>query len=571
MRTVSQLPYKRLTLAEIEEEAAQMMAQLEGAASAQDVLAARERAVRLSKRYHTAAALSYMRYTLDTADAFYLAEKDHYDEIGPKVQHLFLNYSRAFLQTPFRAELEESGAVIPLVFRAWELEQKAMSEAIIEDMVEENKLTSRYSQLMAGMEFPFRGELLPRPLLMKHAKSEDRAERREAYESLGRTLEAHKTQLDEIFDQLVKVRHRMAIKMGYENFIELGDYRMGRLGYGRAEISRFRENVRADIVPLVSRLRLENAKRIGLDEMKLYDNDIIIPGGDPKPLGGAEQIFRAAREMYADMGEDTRRFFDFMLETEAFDVESRKNKWGGGYCTEFPDYKQPFILANFNGTAGDVDVVTHEAGHAFAAFMTAENRFFSELGVGGMETAETHSMSMEFFAWPYAEKFFGEGAHNYRFMHLMEALSFLPYGTIVDEFQRQVYEKPEMSPAERNACWQALEKEFRPYLSAEGIPYLEAGTRWQYQMHIYEVPFYYIDYCLAQTAALQLLLLSQKDYPDAFARYVTFLKQGGEQHFAALLREAGLQSPFEEGALRQLAQEAEPLLAELAARAGLGE
>ncbi len=566
---VSELPYKRETLEEISQEAKEIIALVEGAKSAQEVLEARNRYCKLVVNYHTAYALSYMRYSIHTDDAFYLGEKDYYDEIGPKVQSLMLDYAKAMIASPFRKELEESGEIIPLVFRSFEVECKAISPEIVEDMIEENRLTSEYSQLMAGMEFDFRGEKLPRPLLMKHAKSEDRNERKEAYEVLGNTLAQHAQQLDDLFDQLVKVRDRMAKKMGYENFVEMGDYRMGRLGYGRKEIITFRDNIEKDIVPVIGRLRLENAKRLGLSELKLYDYDIIIPGGDPVPVGGKEEIFAAAQEMYRDMSPDTGRFFDFMLETEAFDVDSRKNKWGGGYCTEFPAYRQPFILANFNGTSGDVDVVTHEAGHAFAAYMTMDNKFAVELSVGGMETAETHSMSMEFFSWKYMDKFFGKDAGKYQFMHLLDSLSFLPYGTIVDEFQRQVYERPEMSPAQRKEVWKDLEARFRPFVSAQGIPYLEEGTRWQYQMHIYEMPFYYIDYCLAQTAALQFLLMAQKDYGDAFQRYVTLLSQGGEKDFAQLLSQAGLRSPFEEGALKQVAKEAEALLMELSKQAGL--
>lgn len=566
---VSALPYERLSLEDFSAEIQAVIAQVKGAASAQEVLAARDRCNALYIRLETAQALSYMRYSINTADEFYLAEKDYYDEMGPQAQNYLLEYTRAMLETPFRQELEESGAIIPLVFRSYEVELKSMSPAIIDDMIEENKLVSQYSQLMAAMEFDFRGEKLPRPMLMKYAKSPDRATRKEAYEVLGRTLQAHSQELDRIFHELVQVRDRMAKKMGYENFVELGYHRMGRLCYGPEEVKRFRENVRRDIVPVVARLRTEVGRRLGVDKLMVYDYDLIFPQGDPVPKGGKEEIFAAAKAMYHDMSPETGKFFDFMLETEAFDVESRKNKWGGGYCTSFMAYHQPFILANFNGTAGDVDVVTHEAGHAFADYTTAENKYVVELNVGGMETAETHSMSMEFFAWPYMAHFFGEDASRYQFMHLLDALSFLPYGTIVDDFQRQVYENPQWTPEERKAAWRKLEADFRPHLCFDGVPYLEEGTRWQYQMHIYETPFYYIDYCLAQTAALQFLLESRKDYPDAFRRYVRLLSQGGEQVFTDLLREAGLRSPFEEGALREVAREAEALLKELEASAGL--
>ena len=565
---VSELAYQRLSLEEFAAEIQEIIAQVKGAASAQEVMAARNRCNDLYIRLETAQALSYMRYSINTADEFYLAEKDYYDEMGPQAQNYLLEYTRAMLETPFRKELEESGQIIPLVFRSFEVELKSMSPEIIEDMIEENKLVSQYSQMMAAMEFEFRGEKLPRPMLMKFAKSPDRATRKEAYEVLGNTLKAHSQELDGIFHQLVQVRDRMARKMGYQNFVELGYYRMGRLCYGPEEVKKFRDNVRRDIVPVVSRLRTEVGKRLGVDKLMIYDYDLIFPQGDPNPKGGKEEIFSAAKAMYHDMSKETGEFFDFMLETDAFDVESRKNKWGGGYCTSFMAYHQPFILANFNGTSGDVDVVTHEAGHAFADYTTAHNKYVVELNVGGMETAETHSMSMEFFAWPYMEHFFGEDAERYKFMHLLDALSFLPYGTIVDDFQRQVYENPQWTPEERKAAWRKLEAEFRPHITFDGVPYLEEGTRWQYQMHIYETPFYYIDYCLAQTAALQFLLESRKDYKDAFERYVRLLSQGGEKVFTDLLREAGLKSPFEEGALKEVAQEIQALLKSLEEASG---
>lgn len=556
---VSELEYRRVTLEEAGAAAKEIIARVENAQSIDDVLAARIDYLKLMTEFSTANSLAYMRYTINTADPFYLAEKDYYDEIGPVMQNYDLQYANAMLDSPFRAELEQ--ALSPLLFQSMELQRKSMSPEIIDDMVEENKLVSEYSQLMAGMEFEFRGEKLPRPMLMKYAKSENRATRRECYEALGSTLAQHAEQLDTIFDRLVHVRDRMAKKLGCRNFVELGYYRMGRLCYGEADVRAFRENILRDIVPVVSELRLENAARLGIDTFMLYDNEVFTPGGAPVPCG-KDEIFAAARNMYHAMGRETGAFIDMMLENEAFDVDARKNKWGGGYCTEFVKYRQPFILANFNGTSGDVDVVTHEAGHALNSYLIADNRFALELGCGGMETAETHSMSMEFFAWPHLENFFpnGNDADKYRFQHALDALSFLPYGTMVDAFQHRVYEQPDMTPAERNALWLSLERQFRPHIHLDGIPYLEQGTRWQYQMHIYETPFYYIDYCLAQTAAFQFLLASRADYDGAFARYLRLSKQGGEKVWTELLQEAGFRSPFEPGALEALAAELKPLI-----------
>ena len=554
---VHELPYKRISLEEISTLMEDVIRSIREAENAQQVLAARERYLEGAIEYATAASLSYMRYSINTVDEFYVAEKDYYDEIGPAVNNYNVQYAIALLESPFRAELEE--ALSPLLFKSLEVQRKSMSAEIIEDMIEENRLVSEYSKLMAGMEFEFRGEIVPRPIISGYLKNDDRETRREAMEVMGSTMLKDAAELDRLFDELVHVRDRMAKKMGYVNFVELGYYRMGRLCYGKEEVKTFRENVLNDLVPVVARLRSENAKRLGIEDYKLYDDGVIIPGGDPTP-SSKEEIFSAAREMYHAMGEETGAFIDLMLENEAFDVDSRKNKWGGGYCTEFHKYKQPFILANFNGTAGDVDVMTHEAGHALNAFLIADNRFALELGCGGMETAETHSMSMEFFAWPYMNKFFGENDAKYRYMHALDGLSFIPYGTIVDYFQHIVYENPDMTPAERNAKWLELESKFRPHISVEGIPFLGEGRRWQYQMHIYETPFYYIDYCLAQTAAFSFLLASLKDYDDAFARYIRLSKQGGEKVWTELLEEAGFTSPFTPGALKTLAKDVEALL-----------
>jgi M3 family oligoendopeptidase len=273
-------------------------------------------------------------------------------------------------------------------------------------------------------------------------------------------------------------------------------------------------------------------------------------------------IFAAAQEMYDDMNPVIGAFMRSMQEAEAFDVDARDGKWGGGYCTCFPKYKQPFILANFNGSCGDVDVMTHEFGHSLAAHFACEQDNF-ELYVGGMETAECHSMSMEFLCWKYMDKFFGENAPLYKKRHLLEALSFIPYGVIVDEFQHVMYEQPELTAAQRKQVYLELEKKYRPYLGLEGIPYLEEGTRWQYQMHIYESPFYYIDYCLAQCVALGFLGLSRKDFEDALEKYVDFLKKTGGVSLSKLIEGAGLDSPFSEGALSQVAANASATVSEL--------
>jgi len=547
---VSQLPYNRCTIEHIREISAAIFDEIRNASDASSVIDARKKYQALMIEAETAIALAQCRFTLDTRDTFYAAEQDYYDEIMPELENIDVEYAKLMLESPYRAELEE--LLSPVLFKKFEISVKSVSPVIIDDMVEENKLVTEYSNFMSNLMFNFRGEEMTRTKLAGFLQDDDRDTRREAMECMGKRFDEVSETLDTIFDKLVKIRDRMAKKMGYKNFIELGYYRMGRMCYDREMVAHFRANVLNDIVPVVARLKAHVAERLGLDQIMMYDDSVLVPGGNPRPVLDKEGIFAAAREMYHEMSSDTANFIDMMLENDAFDVDAREGKCGGGYCTSFAKYKQPFIFANFNGTAGDIDVMTHEAGHAFADFMTADNEL-RELGIGGMETAETHSMSMEFFAWKYIDKFFGSKAQQYKYMHALDALSFIPYGTIVDYFQHIIYENPELTPAERNSEWKKLEQQFKPYMSTDGIPYLEKGTRWQYQMHIYETPFYYIDYCLAQVVAFEFLIESIKNYDNAFSRYKRYLCHGGELVFTDLISEADLASPFDDGALADVA------------------
>ncbi len=547
---VSQLPYERFTLEEGKTRYAAIKERIQNATSAKEVLDAREQMLALMTDYATAGSLANCRFTLNTKDEFYKGEVAYYDEVGPLFQEMSVEYGSLLLASPFREELEKS--INPRVFRSYEIAKKAFSPAIIEELQKENALTTEYSSFMSSMVFTFDGQEMPLAFLRGKLEDEDREVRRRACEAIGQGLAQHADKLDDIYDQLVKVRDTMAKKMGYRNFVELGYYRMGRMDYDADMVAKFRDNVKESLVPCVQTLKKELAKELGIDCIRFYDDAIYQTGQTPRPFADKAGIFAAAQKMYDSMNPTVGDFMRSMQENEAFDVDSRDGKWGGGYCTAFPKYKQPFILANFNGSSGDVDVMTHEFGHALAAHFVFEEGN-PELDVGGMETAECHSMSMEFFCWKYMDLFFGEDAPRYRKRHLLDALSFIPYGVIVDEFQHRVYENPDMTPAERNALYRDLEAKYRPYMHWEGIPYLERGTRWQYQMHIYESPFYYIDYCLAQTVAINFLLASEKDYDRAFAHYLQFSRTGGQKAFEQLVEDAGLPSPFRDGALTEMA------------------
>ena len=550
---VSQIPYKRYTLEEAQAAFEAFCKANAAATCAADVIAAKDVLMESMIDYATAASLANCRFTLNTTDEFYGAEVEYYDEIGPHVSGMQAEYGKLLLTSPYRAELEKQ--LNPRIFKQLEIGMKCFDPCIVEDMQLENSIVTEYSKFMSKMQFEFRGKTMPLSALRGNLEDGDRETRRECAEAIGRGLQANAAQLDDIYARLVKVRHTIATKLGYENFVELGYYRMGRLDYDAEMVRKFRDNVKESLVPRVAAIKAQLAEELGLDQIMFYDDAIYMAGEQPKPMLDKDGIFAAAQEMYDAMNPVIGDFMRAMQEAEAFDVEARDGKFGGGYCTCFPRYKQPFILANFNGSCGDVDVMTHEFGHALAAkFACDQNNF--ELDVGGMETAECHSMSMEFLCWKYMDKFFGDMAPRYKKRHLLEALSFIPYGVIVDEFQHLMYENPDMTPEQRKQTYLTLEAKYRPYMHLAGIPYIEEGTRWQYQMHIYESPFYYIDYCLAQTVAIGFLVASCEDYDAALERYIGFAKCGGTKAFEQLIEDAGLASPFKDGALETLADKA---------------
>ncbi|MEG1612809.1 MAG: M3 family oligoendopeptidase [Clostridia bacterium] len=558
---VPSIKYERYTVESVETALKQITVELKNAKSADEIIKLRKEAEEILINFSTASTIAYVRFTQNTRDEFYLNEKNYYDEVAPILSGYVITMIKEIMSSPFADEVFSK---LPKPLKSmYECKIKSFDEKIIEDMQLEATIVTEYSKLMSEMSFDFNGEKMPLAMLKKYMQDKDRSVREKAYNVLGETLQANSKALDELFDKLVKIRTKMARKLGYENYIELGYNIMERICYNQKDVEKMRANILKDIVPIITKLRVSRAKQMGIDEMKIYDYESEFANGDPTPVLNDEDMFEAGKQMYHEMNPNTADFIDEMLANEAFDYKCRDGKWGGGYMTEFQRYKQQFILANFNGTSADVDVLTHEVGHAFAGFMLNKNDVDYEINMGGMETAETHSMSMEFFCWKWMDKFFGERANDYRYKHLLECFSFLTYGIIVDYFQHVVYANPDMTPAERNAAWAEMEKQFRPYMNANGITYLENGTRWQYQAHIYERPFYYIDYVIAQTTALQFLIESQKDYDNAFKRYYELLEQGGAKFYTTLLKEANLKSPFEEGALRDVAIEIEQLVEKL--------
>lgn len=540
---ISQIPYKRPQKEEFFTKLNELLERFNASKSASEQKKVLEELDEVTKEVFTMGSLSYIRFTLNTNDKFYADEKTFFDEIGALAGVVMQKFSAAMLSSPYRKEL--FAMFPPVVEKNMILSEKSTNEAVVPLLIKESDLVTQYTQLINNVVVEYKGEKYNLSLMGKFASDNDREVRRTSAEATGKALAEISADLDRLYDELVKVRTEIAKQLGFKNFAELGYYRMGRNCYDKNDIAKFRENVLKYIVPKVSEIKENVRKEMGWDVVNCYD-DGIFTKNNPHPYGTVDEIFAAGAEMYKQLSPETSELFNRMVADEAFDVLSKDGKWGGGYCTSLDSYKTPFILANFNGSSHDVEVLTHEFGHALAAEKSFNLGVFTREPT--METCEVHSMSMEFLTYPWMEKFFGDQTKDFKFKHIADSISFIPYGTIVDYFQQLVYENPDMTPAERNELWLKLEKEFKPHMSNDGIPFYSEGRRWQRQMHIYETPFYYIDYCLAQFTAFQFLSLSLKDFDKAFEKYMRFVKAGGTKSFTELLEYSDLLSPFDKEA-----------------------
>jgi len=557
----SQMPYKRPEPDALKARFAEFIEDLKNADSYAQAKSVFLEYQRFSGNVSTLNTLAQIRHSINTGDEFYDGEMKFWNMLNPELTECSQQWIEAMLASPFRKNFADEYG--DLMFVNAEIALKSFSPEIIGELQQENELTQEYEKLLASARIPFEGKEYTIAQLTPFKTDPDDMRRLAAWKAEAGWYKANQPRLDEIYDKLVHLRHEMGKKLGYDDYTTLGYYRMGRNCYTKEDVEKFREAVIKYLVPVADKIYRGQAVRLGKEyPMSFADNALEFRSGNPRPAGSAQDILAHGQKFYDELSPETSEFFRVMTENELLDVLSTDGKAGGGYCTNIPDYEVPFIFANFNGTQHDVEVVTHEAGHAFACYMNRK-RIPADYIWPSMEGCEVHSMSMEFFAWPWAEGFFGSDTRKFKYSHLAGALCFIPYGTMVDHFQHIVYERPQLTPADRHVVWKELLGIYMPWMRLDGdIPFYSEGQGWQRQHHIYSSPFYYIDYCLAQTVALQFWAMIQSDTQNAWKHYMAYTLQGGSRVFTDLLKNAGLDTPFDEKCLRSVCECADRWLKE---------
>lgn len=538
--------YEKINIDETKEKFSNLIKSFSDAENLEEQTKYMDEIIKLRNHIETMETLVSIRHSIDTTDEFYDKENEYVDEISPILFGFISEFYKALVNSKFRADLEKKYG--KFLFDLAENTLKTFNEEIIPDLQEENRLSSKYSKLIASAKIQFDGEEKNLSEMVPYTQSKDRNVRIEASKKVAHFFKENKNKFDKIYDGLVKVRTTIAQKLGYKNYVELGYARLSRLEYDSKMVASYRKQVLENIVPLHTELRQRQAKRLGLDKLKFYDEPIKFNSGNADPHGDPEWILNHGKTMYNELSKETAEFFSFMTEKNLLDLLSKKGKMSGGYCTYIPEYKSPYIFANFNGTSHDVDVLTHEAGHAFQVYQSRRYEIPEYLWPT-YEACEIHSMSMEFLTWPWMDLFFENDAEKYKFIHLSEALLFIPYGVTVDEFQHWVYENPNATPDDRRAKWLEIEKKYLPTRDYGEVDDLKEGIFWFRQGHIFNSPFYYIDYTLAQVCAFQFWIKSQENREKAWNEYLALCKLGGSKPFFELMKAANLKNPFDQGTI----------------------
>ncbi len=512
----------------------------------------------ISDKFGDMTTIASIRHTIDTTDEFYDKENDFIQETYPTVMPSLLAFSDALYESEFKSDfVAEFGSTM---FTRIELQKKSFCEENIPLMQKEAALCSEYEKIIASAAIPFDGEDRNLYGIMVYFESPDREVRKAAYKAYADFFQSHEKRFEEIWDQLIKLRNQRGRNLGFENYVPLGYLEQGRTDYDQNDVASFREQVKDVLTPLCQKLYDAQARRIGVDKLMAYDEKLVFTDGNALPIGDDDFLIERAREVYKDMSPETGEFIDFMIDRDLLEVKNKPKKASTGYMTALNTLKAPYVFSCFNHTAFDVEVLTHELGHAFAGYEAMRNQPISDYYSVSTDIAEIHSMSMEQFAYPYAEKFFGDKADKFRFSHLQEALTFVPFGVAVDEYQHIVYANPDLTPSERTAEWKKLEEKYMPWRDYGDIEFFAKGGWWYHKIHIFLYPFYYINYTLTTIGAMEFKKKMIENPTDAWRDYLNLCKVGGSKSYRETLKYANLSLPFEDGSVKRAVSYAENIL-----------
>lgn len=552
------MPYTRPNLEQYQADLRQLMDVVQKASAWSEIKAAWLEQADRRRALDTNFFLASIRNRIDARNSFYEQEMAWLNGNLPAAQLVEKQAEATMLASPFLPDFEaEFGTQAVKMMRN---NQRFSNPAIVPLQVKELQLQQQYSKVMATSGVDYHGKRAGVYDLLREMRSDDRAVRHEAFTAWSELHGSVAEQLEEIYDQMVKVRCDMASVLGFDSYIDMAYAMRRRFDYTPKDVADFRSHILKYVTPLCNRVYEQQRQRLGVEELAWYDESQVLPGEDAIPQGTEEELLAMAQQMYHELAPQAGEYFDFVVDYHLYDLTTKPGKRPGGFCSKLPSYHAPFIFANFNGTAADLGVLTHEAGHGFEEYVSSRIQPLPDQVRSTTEINEIHSMAMEHFTYPWMERFFGKATPRYLYQHLWDALSVLPYMCCVDEFQHRVFEQPAMPKEERRALWHSIERVYMPWRHYAGDERMEKGCFWLKQQHIFIFPFYYIDYALAQICAFQFYLRDLENHEKAWSDYMRLCRAGGSVGYFDLLKLAKLQCPFDEQTVQQTIAKIEQLL-----------
>jgi len=499
-----------------------------------------------------AMASLYIAMTCDTEDeTVRKAYLDFVEQVEPNLRQVGFELDKKIVACPHRADLDEERYSVML--RDLEADVLLFREENIPLLTDDTKLGQQYSETCGAMMVEFRGEQKTLPQMGPYMEETDRATREEAWRLVADRRYQDHEKLSDIFDKMLELRHRIALNAGFENYIEYVFKDKHRFDYTPAHCEAFHRGAEQVCVPIKRVLDGERAAALGVDALRPWDLAVDIKGRPPlRPFENADELVEKTSGIFRAMDPSLGDLFELLRDGESLDLGSRKGKAPGGYQEMRDRTRKPFIFMNAAGMQGDVETMIHEAGHAFHSMLSRHDPLL-HYRHAPIEFCEVASMSMELMAHPYLEAFYADSEHadRARRTHLEAIARLLPWIATIDAFQHWLYTNPGHSRDERTACWLDLDARFGSAVSWDGLERFRE-VMWQRQLHLFEVPLYYIEYGIAQLGAMQLWLQSRTSETGAIANYTKALKLGGSRPLPELFGAAELTFDFGPDTMKSL-------------------
>ena len=492
-------------------------------------------------------ARRYIDKSCHTDDAEIKRKYLHYvEEIEPKLKPVFFELQKRFIDSPHRAALTDPRYA--MLGRKWQADLDTFHPENVPLETQVTKLVTEYDEVSGAQTVDFRGKQLTITQLGRFQEEVDRATRQEAFEAgLARRLQ-DREKIDTLFDELLPLRRKIAENAGFPDYRAYTWKALKRFDYTPEDCTKFADAIEKSIVPLVRELDAKRKADLGVDVLRPWDLAV-----DPKhrpplhPFDAAniDGFVSKTKEIFERLSPALAEQFESLRTHGNLDLDSRKGKQPGGYQSSLEESKQPFIFMNAAGSQRDIEVLLHEGGHAFHFIASADAEPLQFLRAAPMEFCEVASMAMEALSSEHFDLFYAspEDAARAKHTYLEGVIRFFPWMAIIDQFQHWLYTHHDHTRDERKAQWLSLLDRFGGLPDWTGY---EAGRQssWQRQLHLFHVPFYYVEYGIAQLGAMQVWLKAKEDPQRALSHYRAALKLGGTRPLPDLFKAAGLTFDF---------------------------